>query len=89
MIVDEVLGGGDDAAGLARAHHDRVFFSCLTFVTVVLLIDAVEFNKLLIVAAKAVEGGVGESGANIARKVRLFGFHELVLGEWFFHKFNT
>jgi len=53
------------------------------------LVDAVEFNELLVVATEAIEGGVGEGGPNITRKVGFFGFHELVLGEWFFHKFNT
>ena len=79
LVVHQVLRGGDDAPGLTRAHHDGVFFARLALIAVVLLVDAVELDELLVVAAEAVRFRVGQGLPNRARKVRLFGLHHFIL----------
>ena len=79
LVVDEILRGRDDAAGLARAYHHGVFLAGLALVAVVLLIDAVEFDELLVIAAEAVGLRVGEGFADRAGKVGFIGLQEFVL----------
>ncbi|MEY3853945.1 MAG: hypothetical protein RI910_2925 [Verrucomicrobiota bacterium] len=79
LVVDDVLGGWDDAAGLARAHHDGVLFARFALVAVILLVDAVELDELLVIPGEAIGFGVGEGFANIARKVGFIRLHEFVL----------
>ena len=81
LVVDDILGGRDDAAGLARAHHDGVFLGDLALIAVVLLVDAVELDELLVVAAEAVGRRVGEGFANRAGKVGFIGLQEFVLSQ--------
>jgi len=84
LIVHEVLRGGDDAAGLARAHHDGVFLARLALVAVILLVDAVELDELFVVPAETVGRRVRQGLADRAGEVGLLGLHELVLGEGLF-----
>ena len=81
LVVDDVLGGRDDATGLARAHHDGVFLARLALVAVILLVDAVELDELLVVAAEAVGLRVGEGFADSAGKVGFIGLQEFVLSQ--------
>ena len=83
LVVDDVLGGRDDAAGLARAHHDGVLFTRLALVAVILLVDAVELDELLVVPGKPIGFRVGEGFANIARKVGFVRLQEFVLSQGF------
>ena len=69
----------DDAAGLARAHHHGVFLGDLALIAVVLLVDAVELDELLVVAAEAIGFRVGEGFANGAGKVGFVRLQEFVL----------
>jgi len=87
FVVHEVLSGRDDAAGLSRADHHGVFLGDLALIAVVLLVDAVEFDELLVVTAETVGGRVGEGLADRPGKVGLFGLHDLVLGERLFGGF--
>ena len=79
LVIDEILRGRDDAAGLARAHHDGVFLAGLALIAVILLVDAVELDELLVVAAEAVGLRVGEGFADRTGEVRLIGLQEFVL----------
>ena len=81
LVVDDVLGGWDDATGLARAHHDGVLFTRLALVAVILLVDAVELDELLVVPGEAIGFRVGEGFANIARKVGFIRLHQFVLSQ--------
>ena len=81
LVVDEILGGRDDAAGLARAHHDGVLLGDLALITVVLLVDAVEFDELLVIPAESVGRRVGEGFADRTGKVGFIGLQEFVLSQ--------
>ena len=83
LVVDDVLGGWDDATGLARAHHDGVLFTRLALVAVILLVDTVELDELLVVPGEAIGFRVGEGFANIARKVGFVRLQEFVLSQGF------
>ncbi len=66
--------GFDDATRQAAAHHEDILFGDLAFVAVVLLINAVELQKLVVIVGKTIQRGVGEGRANGARQrgARLF-----------------
>ena len=81
LVVDEILGGRDDATGLASAHHHGVLFARLALVAVILLIDAVELDELLVVPREAIGFRVGEGFANIAGKVGFVRLQEFVLSQ--------
>ncbi len=81
VVIHQVLGRGDDAARLPRAHHDREDLARLALVAVILLVDAVELDELLVVAAETVGGRVGQGLPDRAGKVRFFRLEEFVLGQ--------
>ena len=73
LVVNEVLSGWDDAARLAGAHHHGVFLACFALIAIILLVDAVELDELLIVAAEAIGFSVGQGFADISRKIGFIG----------------
>ena len=53
VITYQILRGGERASGELRAHHHNELFPRLALVTVILLIDSVEFKKLVIILGKS------------------------------------
>ena len=69
FVEGQIDFGEDGAAGQASAHHVNVLFGDLAFVAVIALVNAVEFEELVIVVGKAFESGIGQGLADVATEV--------------------
>ena len=54
IIIHSILIRRENTAGDAPSDHEHELFPCLSQIPVVLLVDAVEFEKLPVVVGKAV-----------------------------------
>ena len=65
IVEGDPLAGTQDAARDAAADHPDVLLAALAEVAIVLLINAVEFDELLVVCGKAGKRGVRQSGGDV------------------------
>jgi hypothetical protein len=66
IIVNLILVWRHDPASDPSTDHKHVMFACFAFIAVILLVDAVKFQKLPVIIGKAIYFRVAESGCKIA-----------------------
>ena len=80
IVKRDPLRGSHDSARNASPDHHRVFLSRLAQIAVVLLIGPVKLQELGIIIRKAVGGGVGHGGGEVAGQRRIVLFENFVMG---------
>ncbi len=69
-VESQIMLRLDDTARQTAAHHENVLLGDLALVPVILLINAVKFQKFVVILGKTVHRGIGQSGANGAGEGR-------------------